>query len=198
MLSVHAPRWIVSGLLAVTIGAAYAQSPLRVRGTIADFDGSVLSVRTREGKDLKLKLAENATVTAAKAIALSDLKPGDYVGSTTRAGPDGSRIAVEVHTLAPTTPQGYTSWDLVPESMMTNGHVASVQSASDQQLTLQYQGVTQTIAVPPGTPVAANTPVDRSYLKRGEYIFTVAQVGADGTMTVQRVQVSRDGVRPPH
>ena len=197
MLRGHLQRWIVSGLLAVTLGTAYAQSPLRIRGTITDFDGSVLSVKTREGKDLKLKLADNATVVAAKAITLSDLKPGDYVGSATRAGAVGTRVAVEVHTLASTTPQGYTTWDLEPESMMTNGNVASVQSTSGQYLTLQFQGVAQKILVPPGTPIATNTPVDRSYLKRGEYIFTVAQAAADGTLTVQRVQVSRDGIRPP-
>jgi hypothetical protein len=37
----------------------------------------------------------------------------------------------------------------------------------------------------------------RSALKPGEYIFTSAAVGADGTMTIQRIQVSRDGVKPP-
>ena len=197
MLTAHLCRWIVSGLLALAIGGVYAQSPVRIRGTITDFDGSVLSVRTREGKDLKLKLADNAAVVAAKAIALSDLKPGDYVGSATRGDSDGNRVAVEVHTLASTTPPGYISWDLEPGTMMTNGNVATVQSASGQYLTLQYQGIAQKILVPPGTPIATTTPADRSDLKRGEYIFTSAQVTADGTMSVQRIQVSRDGVRPP-
>jgi hypothetical protein len=64
-------------------------------------------------------------------------------------------------------------------------------------VTLQYKDGSQKIMVPAGTPIVTNTPADRSYLKPGEYIFTAAQVGADGTMTVQRIQVSRDGVRPP-
>ncbi|MGZ5117926.1 MAG: hypothetical protein ACXWIH_17900 [Burkholderiales bacterium] len=190
-------RWSLFSLLVIATVSVHAQSTLRVRGTISDFDGSVLSVKSRDGKDLKLKLADNATVVAAKAMTLSDLKPGDYVGATTRSGPDGARVAVEIHTLAPTTPEGHIPWDLEPESMMTNANVASVESAGGQYVTLQYKGGSQKILVPAGTPIVTNTPADRSYLKRGEYIFSIAQVGADGLMTVQRVQVSRDGVRPP-
>ena len=189
--------WMWLALLAVIASAAHGQSTLRVRGTITEFDGSLLTVKSRDGKNLKLKLVDNATVVAAKAMKLEDLKPGDYVGSTTRTGPNGERVAVEIHTLAATTPAGHTSWDLEPESMMTNGNVASVQSASGQYVTLQYKDGAQKIVVPPGTPIVTNTPADRSYLKSGEYIFTTAQVAADGTMTVQRVQVSREVVRPP-
>jgi hypothetical protein len=197
MVCTNVNRWILLSLLGIATVSVHAQSTLRVRGTISEFDGSVLSVKSRDGKDLKLKLADNATIAAAKAMTLSDLKPGDYVGATTRTGPDGARVAVEIHTLAPTTPEGHIPWDLEPESMMTNANVASVESAGGQYVTLQYKGGSQKILVPAGTPIVTNTPADRSYLKRGEYIFSIAQVGADGLMTVQRVQVSRDGVRPP-
>jgi hypothetical protein len=197
MVYTNVKRWILLGLFGMATVSVHAQSTLRVRGTINDFDGSVLSVKSRDGKDLKLKVADNATIVAAKAMTLSDLKAGDYVGATTRSGPDGARVAVEIHTLAPTTPEGHGPWDLEPESMMTNANVASVESAGGQYVTLQYKGGSQKILVPQGTPIVTNTPVDRSYLKRGEYIFSIAQVGADGLMTVQRIQVSRDGVRPP-
>ncbi|HEV7393093.1 MAG TPA: hypothetical protein VGO08_15730 [Burkholderiales bacterium] len=197
MVCTNVNRWILLSLLGIATVSVHAQSTLRVRGTISEFDGSVLSVKSRDGKDLKLKLADNAMIAAAKAMTLSDLKPGDYVGATTRSGPDGARVAVEIHTLAPTTPEGHIPWDLEPESMMTNANVASVESAGGQYVTLQYKGGSQKILVPAGTPIVTNTPADRSYLKRGEYIFSIAQVGADGLMTVQRVQVSRDGVRPP-
>jgi hypothetical protein len=197
MVRNNVKRWMLLALLGIATVSVHAQSTLRVRGTITDFDGSVLAVKSRDGKDLKLKLADNATIVAAKAMTVSDLKPGDYVGATTRSGTEGARVAVEIHTLAPTTPEGHIPWDLEPESMMTNANVASVESASGQYVTLQYKGGSQKILVPQGTPIVTNTPADRSYLKRGEYIFTIAQVGADGLMTVQRVQVSKDGVRPP-
>src|SRR5256885_16840438 len=107
-------QWMLLGLLAIVSVSVQAQSTMRIRGTITDFDGSVLSVKSRDGKDLKLKLADNVIVVAAKAITLNELKPGDYVGSTTRSGPDGARLAVEIHTPAPTTPEGDTGWDREP------------------------------------------------------------------------------------
>jgi hypothetical protein len=51
--------------------------------------------------------------------------------------------------------------------------------------------------VPKGTPVLTFTPADRSALKKGETIFTMARE-QDGKLTTQRVQVSKDGVKPVH
>lgn len=191
---------LLVALLVFACAAAQAQVSLRVRGTITALDGNVLSVKTREGKDLQLRLSDKLVVVAAKALKLDELKPGDYVGSTTQARADGTLVAVEVHTLAPTVKPGHTPWDLQPGAMMTNGNVAGAvaQSAGVHQLRLEYQGGSQTIVVPPGTPIVTNTPADRSALRPGEYIFTSAAVAVDGTMTVQRIQVSRDGVKPPH
>jgi hypothetical protein len=192
---------IAAALLAIVgfvSAAAYAQTPQRVRGTITALDGDVLSVKTRDGKDIKLKLGEKAVVVAAKAMKLEDLKPGDYVGATTQKRADGALVAVEVHTLSPTTKPGHIPWDLEPGSMMTNANVgAVVQSAGARELKLEYPGGSQTIIVPVGIPVVTNVPADRSALKPGEFIFTVAQVAPDGTLVVQRVTVSRDGVKPP-
>jgi hypothetical protein len=94
---------------------------------------------------------------------------------------------------------GHTQWDLEPGAMMTNGNIAGAvaKSPDGQRVTLEYQGGSQTILVPAGTPIVTNVPADRSALKPGEYIFTSAAVAADGTLTVQRIQVSRDGVKPP-
>jgi hypothetical protein len=47
--------------LALASAAADAQTPGRVRGTITAIDGNVLSVKSREGQDLKIELAPNAT-----------------------------------------------------------------------------------------------------------------------------------------
>lgn len=190
---------LLGALLVFACSAALAQVSLRVRGTITALDGNVLSVKTREGKDLQLRLSDKVVVVAAKALKLEELKPGDYVGTTTQARADGTLVAVEVHTLAPTTKPGHTPWDLQPGAMMTNGNVAGsvAPTSGARELKLEYQGGSQTVLVPPGTPIVTNTPADRSALKPGEYIFTAAAVAADGTMTVQRIQVSRDGVKPP-
>jgi hypothetical protein len=185
-------------MLALVSTAAEAQTNVRVRGTITAFDGQVLAVKSREGKDLALQMTEQTTVAAAKAITLADLKPGDYVGVTSMKRPDGTLVAVEVHTIPRTVPEGYIPWDLQPDAMMTNANVAAVVQAADgQELTLEYKGNSQKILVPPGTPVVTTVPGDRSLLRPGEHVFLAAQPGTDGKMTALRIQVSKDGVKPP-
>jgi hypothetical protein len=189
---------LLFALLTFASAAAQAQVSMRIRGTITGLQGDVLSVKTRDGKDVQLKLSEKTVVVASKAMKLEDLKAGDYVGTTTQKRADGALVAVEVHTLPPTAKPGHTPWDLQPDSMMTNGNVGTlVQAAGGQQLKLEYQGGSQTVIVPPGTPIVTNMPADRSALRAGEYIFTTATVGNDGTMTTQRIQVSQGGVKPP-
>jgi hypothetical protein len=190
----------LAGVLALAAAGADAQQkPQRIRGTITAFDGNVLSVKSRDGRDLQIELTEKASVATARAITLSDLKPGDYVGSTTQKRADGTLVAREVHVIPRSVKEGHGPWDLEPGSMMTNANVASVVKAAEgQELTLEYSGGSQKILVPPGTPIVTTTPADRSFLKPGETVFFSAQAGADGKLTTSaRIQVSKDGVRPP-
>ena len=81
---------------------------------------------------------------------------------------------------------------------MTNANIAkAVKSTSGHELTLEYKGGSQTIQVPDGTPIVMTVAADRALLQPGTYIFTIAQVAADGTMTTQRIQAEKDGVKPP-
>ena len=190
----------LAGVLALSAGFAAAQQKTqRIRGTITAFDGTTLSVKSREGTDLSIELGEKASVAAAKAITLADLKPGAYVGATTQKRADGALVALEVHTLPPAVAPGHRPWDLEPGSMMTNANIESVvQSAGGQELTLVYKDGSQKILVPPGTPIVTTVSADRSYLKPGEYVWLNANVGADGKLTFSgRIQVSHDGVKPP-
>jgi hypothetical protein len=183
---------------ALVVTAAQAQTNVRVRGTIVGIDGKVLLVKSRDGKDLKIELADNLTVAVANAIRFEDIKTGDYVGSTTAPGPDGTQVAVEVHYLAPTVAEGQGPWDLQPGSIMTNANVASIVAGTGKrELMLQYKGGTQRIVVPEGVPLVRAVPGTRADLIVGEYVFIGAQAAADGTLSAARVQVSKDGVKPP-
>lgn len=189
---------LLGAALALAASAADAQSPQRIRGTITGVDGDVLSVKSREGKDLQFQMTEKTGVVAARAIKLTDLKKGDYVGSATLQNASGVLVAQEVHRIARTVKEGHGPWDLLPNSMMTNANVASVtESANGQELALEYSGGSQKILVPPGTPIVETIPADRSFLKPGEYVFLIGQARADGKMTALRIQVSHDGVKPP-
>lgn len=184
-----------AALFATTVDA---QTSLRVRGTITAVQGDTLEVKSREGQDLKLKLADKATVAAVKPLALTDLKPGTYVGVTAVRGPDGGLVAREVHTLSATAQEGHRPWDLEPGSTMTNATIdATISGSANRQLTLKYKDGSQTVRVPEGTPIVTAVPADRSFLKPGEYVFVAAEKAADGSLTALRIQVSRDGVKPP-
>jgi len=186
--------------VAATLGASAvdAQSPVRIRGTITAVDGNAISVKTRDGRDVKLVLPDNVAVSVAKAARFEDLKQGDYVGATTTPGPDGSAVAVEVHYLPPTAGEGQSAWDLLPNSTMTNANVSgTVVANGKREIMLQFKGATQTIVVPQSAAIVRTVPGARSDIVVGEYVFASAQVGADGAMTAPRVQVSKDGVRPP-
>ena len=178
-------------------GVADAQTA-RLRGTITSIDGNTLSVRSREGENLALRMPDNVAVAVAKAVRFEDIKQGDYVGATTRKQPDGSMVAIEVHYLPPTVPEGQTPWDLEPGSTMTNAHVeATVAAAGARELTLQFKGGSQKIIVPETAALVRAVPGTRADLKPGEYVFAIVQKGADGKLTAPRIQVSKDGVKPP-
>lgn len=192
----HFGALLAAVLLAV--GLAHAQTNVRIRGTITALEGSTLAVKTRDGRDVKLVLPENAAVGIAKAVRFEDIKDGDFVGTTTKPGPNGTEVATEVHYLAATTPAGQTAWDGQANSKMTNANVsAKVVGTGNREFLLQYPGGTQKVVVPDGIPIVRTVPGSRGDLVVGEYIFAVAQQGADGTLTAPRLQVSKDGVRPP-
>jgi hypothetical protein len=180
------------------VAGAQAQTNVRIRGTITAVDGKTLAVKSRDGKDLRIELADNVAVAVAKPIRFEDIKAGDYVGATTIPGPNGTQVAVEVHYLAPTTPEGQLAWDLQPGSTMTNANVDSrVVGTAANELTLTYKGGTQKIVVPASAALVRAVPGARADLVVGEYVFIGAQQAADGTLSAARVQVSKDGVKPP-
>jgi hypothetical protein len=189
------------GAFLLASAAVQAQAPSRVRGTITGIDGNTLSVKSREGQDLKIEIAPNATFAYMKKVNLADIKPGMPLGTTAVKGADGKLVAREVHVFYPDRPipsEGHRPWDLEPDSTMTNATVTAVAQASrGSELTLTYKGGEQQVVVPAGTPIVMAVDADRSAVVVGEYAYIAVTAGADGKLTATRLQVSKDGVRPP-
>jgi uncharacterized protein DUF5666 len=182
-------------LLATT--TAFAQAPTRVRGTITSLDGDVLSVKSRDGQDVKIQLTPDAQVVTTKAATMADFKPGSYVGVTSLKGPDGRLVARRVHALGPQVPQMHGAWDSIPDSMMTNANLeSSAQVSGGNELTLKYKDGEQKILVTPETQFFVFVPGSRADLKTGETIFAGAR-NEGGKLVAPRVAVSKDGVNPP-
>ena len=189
------------GALVLASAVAQAPAPTRVRGTITGIDGDTLSVKSRTGEDVKIRIAPNATFAYMKRMSLADIKPGTPLGTAAVKGADGKLVARELHLLNPERPipsEGHRPWDLEPESTMTNAMVtAVVQVNRGAELTLSYKGGAQQVVVPEGIPIVMAVESDRSLLVAGEYAYIAVAASADGTLTATRLQVTKDGVRPP-
>src|SRR5881394_4347997 len=153
--SMNSLRRLCFAAACLIAGAAFSQAPApsRVRGTITAFDGTTLSVKTREGADVKIELAPNATFAYMKKVGFTDIKPGTPLGTTTVKSADGKVIARELHLFNPNKPipnEGSRPWDLEPGSMMTNARVVATKAS---ELTLGYGGVEQNVVVPADTPM---------------------------------------------
>jgi hypothetical protein len=189
-------------VVAVPVGWAQDAPPVRVRGTIERVDGDSYIVKSRDGAELKVKLAANAMVVALVKASLADIKPGSYVGVAGMPQADGSQRALEVHVFPEAmrgTGDGHRPWDLQPQSTMTNGNVEQSVAGSDgQALTLKYKDGEKKIVVPANTPIVSYVSGDKTELKPGAKIFiTAATKQPDGTLQAPRVNVGRDGVTPP-
>jgi hypothetical protein len=192
---------LLCGVLVIAATSAQAQTPMRIRGTITSVDGNLLMLKTREGRDMKIEIEAATTFAYPKAVKLADIKPGTPMGTTAVQGADGKLVAREVHVFPADRAvpnEGHRPWDLEPNSSMTNAAVSAVaQGNNGRELTLTYKGGTQIVVVPENTPVVMAVEGDRSLLKAGEYAYIQAGMNNDGKVIASRIQVSKDGVRPP-
>jgi hypothetical protein len=189
---------VASSLYAI---AQQPPSPSRVRGTIEAVDGQVLTVRSRAGEEVKLRMTEDIRVVGIAKIALSDIKVGSFIGTTTVPGPDGGANAIEVHVFPEDmrgTGEGSRPFDLRPNSTMTNATVAeTVVGNEGHMLTIKYKDGEKKVAVTPDTPVVTYVPAGKSDLQAGAKVIAVMKKLADGSFETNRVSVGRDGLTPP-
>jgi hypothetical protein len=184
------------GLSGLFAGAAHAQN-VNVRGTVSSFDGKVVSVKARDGRDVEVEVPDNLSVAITRPLKLDELKPGQPVGVTTVRRPDGALIAIDVRPIPPTASLGLSPHDLQPGSTMTNAALEGVvQAAGGQELTLNYKTGTVKVLVPDGTPMSQAAPGQRTDIQPGVGIFIAAKPGSEGKLTALRLQVGKDGVNP--
>ncbi len=197
------PFVAVAMVAASTIYAIAQQppSPSRVRGTIEAVDGDTLAVKSRAGEDVKLHMTGDIRIVGITKIALTDIKVGSFIGTTTVPGPDGSNNAVEVHVFPEAmrgTGEGSRPYDLKPNSTMTNATVEqSVVGNDGHTLNIKYKDGEKKVVVSAETPVVTYVPADKSDLKPGAKVIAFMKKLPDGSFETNRVSVGRDGLTPP-
>jgi hypothetical protein len=187
--------------------AAHAQN-VRVRGTIESLDGNVLTVKSRDGAELKLKLKlkDDARIAGVVKASLGDVKPDSNVAITSRPRPDGTLEAYELRIAPPGQPFNSfhsDNWDLMPNSKMTNGALqTSIAGVDGQVLTVKYkvQGKPdeeKQLIVTPKTIIATTVAGTKADLKPGLKVFVAAAPKLpDGSLDVAAIQVEKE-IPPP-
>ncbi len=185
---------------------ALAQAPqgqrINVRGTIAKLDGQTLTVKTPDKGNVSIALAPNFTVRALVKKKLSDIKPGDFVGTTSVPAKDGKLHAVEVHFFPANLniPETQSPWDLTPNATMTNAHVAGVaKAAKGSVLSINYKGSVAEVIVDKKTAIVGPSPNPASAadLKPGRAVFILATKADKGALSSGNITVEKNGVKPP-
>jgi hypothetical protein len=198
-------RWSIgfAALGLVLMGtAAVAQERVRVRGTIEKVDGNVLTVKTREGQNVTVKLADNPRVLGIEKATMADIKQGSYIGVSAMPQTDGSQKALHVHLFLDSmrgVAEGFGPWDVRPNSTMTNATVDSTVTGTDgHTVTVKYKDGEKKIIVPPDAAIVKYVPGNKDELKPGAKIFIIAAVKQpDGTLETPNVSVGLGGLTPP-
>ena len=200
------PRALLASLAVASVlaSAAWAQQAptVRIRGTIESIDGKTLSIKTREGTDVKVKMTDDIGVIAIAKTTLSEIKAGSYIGVSAMPQPDGSQKAFAIHIFPEKmrgAAEGHRPWDQRPNSTMTNATVAETVAGVDGQvINVKYKDGEKKVVVPADAAIVAFADGEKSEIKPGaKVIIFGAKKNDDGSLETNRIGVGRDGIAPP-
>jgi hypothetical protein len=189
----------VALLFAASFAAAQAPQMVRVRATLENVSVPMLTAKSRDGAEMKIKLADNAPVNEVVKASLADIKADSYIAVTAMPQPDGTQKAVAILIFPEAmrgVGEGHRPWDLEPNSTMTNATVAEQVAGTDgQTVTVKYKDGDKKILVTPATIIVTYKKSAASDLKAGQKIFVAAAKKLDdGTLEAPNVAYGDVGV----
>ena len=189
-------------MVSASIVLAQQASSVRVRGEITKTDGATLTVKSRDGQMVTIKLAEPFRIGAMVKASLADIKQGSFIGVSAMPQPDGTQRAYAIHIFMDSqkgvVADRFSPWDSQPGATMTNAYVATtVAGKGGQNLLVKYKDGEKKIVVPPETTIARYAPGTAVDLKIGAKVFiAAARRQPDGSLLAPNVAVGRD-IDPP-
>jgi Domain of unknown function (DUF5666) len=182
-------------------------APILLRGTVTSVSGDQLVLKSDTGA-VTVTLTQPFHVYTRAPSDLSHVKESSFIGVTTVKQSDGSERATEIHVfpeelrglgegsrmMAPDTSRGPSRMTNgnVSASRMTNGTASqsrmsngSVSSTNGSSLVVQYAGGSQTVTVPPNTPVT-ELKVTSKNLAVGDQVAVMAKKAPDGSLTADK------------
>lgn len=188
------------GFSMLAAAAVAAGPPPRTRGTIENVSADSLTMDTRGGQKVAVKITPDTKFASVTNAQMADIKPDSYIGTAAAPQPDGTLKALEVTVFAPSmrgVGDGHYPWDLGQSSTMTNGAVGALKGANGRTMVVQYKGGEKQVTVPEDVPIVALAPADAAVVKPGAHAVAFATKGADGTLTAAFVAVGENGAVPP-
>jgi hypothetical protein len=196
-------------------GAARAQNaePDHVRGQIASVEAGAVTLKTADGKTVRLTMAEKLPVFSLSKASFSGVDFGVYVGSAAvrldmtspivRATPretiswlyEGFELRIIDEALRGIA-VGFKKWDKPGGASMTHGWVDDLEG---RVVSIKY-GPTQDeesdVIFSKDVPVTRMSIGDMSMLKPGVHVVAGSQKGADGKPSALFLFVGLDGLVP--
>jgi len=194
---------LIAAAVAALCSTAGAQSPpVRLRGTVAAFDGSALTVATKSEGPVRVAVSDMTGINGLEAKTLADIGSNTFIGATAVKDAAGRWQATEIHIFPESmrgAGEGHYAWDL-PDSSMTNGAVTgnTAGGGNGRTLSVKYMDGETDVDVTPKTAIVGLIAGDRSLLVPGAAVFVLA-VPAEGGGTPNAVAIvaQTKGVKPP-
>lgn len=182
----------------VTAGIpAMAQIPTTVRGNISAVSANTVTVKSNAGKEVEIQLGDKTVINSLEPLAVSDIKPGDFLAVTSRKNKDGSLSAFDVRRFPKPVNPGHRPFDGGDDQTMTNATLsATVGSAKERELVLSYEGGSQKVVLADNASITMRVPGERSHLVTGAPVSVTADADAGGKLTARSVEVRKPAVKP--
>ena len=182
---------------ALATGAA-AQTPPKppafsfIKGDVTDIRPQAITVAGPDGAKTTAALSPEWYAVAVRPVDIDAIKPGSFIASANMQQANGDGRSLEIRMLEPGSKLGEGNRPMDSDGkMMTNATVSKVsKGAGGRELMVEYPGGSRKIIVPPGLPVIASFPAERSIVKPGANITALAIPDEAGKLEVTRVSVS--------
>ncbi len=169
--------------LVLALASTALQAQTRVRGMITAVDAKGFTV---DGKTQVL-LGDKSEIVFPRPIALSDIRPGEFLAISSMKRADGTLTAYEVRRFPKPLNPRHGPLDGRDDQTMTNATVtAIVQAAAGRELTMTYDGGSQKIGVPASASISTQVPGNRTHLVAGAPV----NLTMDKDRVAIRIQVS--------
>jgi|SRR4051794_19960731 hypothetical protein len=192
----------LAALVVLTLPSLALAQAQRLAGTIVSVQGPTVTLKTTKGDNVKVNLAEKASVTAVEKAKMDGIKAGEFVGVGSMPQADGTqramRISIFEESRRGNNEGDRPGWGPESKGTMTNATVdTTVGSVNGQVLTLKYKGGERKVIVSPETVIQRSLPGSAADLKPGAAVtISAATPKGEGVYEAARINVGRDGYVP--